>query len=211
MARPSGSATIEIDSSTPTTGTPMAIANPSPIAGPTDVRPARATASAPRGVTRRSAPPSRKVDTVRAIQSTMRPTAPRSPSAKRSRARSTSPATDERWAITGGSPDTTSPPTDPVSVTTTRPFSAVTSSLTRPLTITSPLNANTQSLHDAAVADAHVAVEDQHPIDRLAAADVDVAGDHDLIVAFGGDGRRERRRRAERHEPDDEQRTQPFW
>ena len=34
MARPRGSATIEIDSSTPTTGTPMAIGEPEPDRGP---------------------------------------------------------------------------------------------------------------------------------------------------------------------------------
>ena len=71
----------------------------------------------------------------------------------------------------------------------TRPFSAVTSPLTRPLTMTSPSNANTQSCTTPLTR--NVAVEDQHPVDRLAAADVDAAGDHDLVIAVGPDVRRE--------------------
>ena len=189
----------------------MAMANPSPIAGPTDVRPARATASAARGETRSSAPPSRKVDTVMAIQSTMRPTAPRSPSAKRSRARSTSPADrralgdhgrvarhhvtahgsglgDDDAAVQRGDVVVDPAVDDHVAVEREHPV-----------------------VHDGIVAHAHVAVEDQHPIDRLATADVDVAGDDDLIVAFGGDGHCERRRRARAPRARQRTRTQPFW
>ena len=147
VARPSGSATIEIDSSTPTIGTPIATANPSPIAGPTDRAPGAATASAPRGATSSSDAAEQEARHRRGDPEHDAPDRRRGrPSANRV-AGAVDVARDRRCArrSSGGSLDTTSPPTEPDSVTTTRPFER-----------------GDVAVHPSV--DGHVAVERDHPV-----------------------------------------------
>ena len=131
MVRPSGIPRIVTSTSTATNSPTIPISAPQPNEAAMRL-PAAAAVSAARGSRPTNTRPSRAIEMVTAIHRYANVPMMRPVNSARRSTRRTSPSTVPR-AICGSRRDTTSPPTLPFDVTTTRPLSATTSPPTRPV------------------------------------------------------------------------------